>query len=110
MSRQQTKDALQKYGALTAEQIGARADLCMSTVSLHLKSLREKKEVHITAWIPLPPGKPGRNRPVYALGNVPDAVDLPRGRRARAKQVTTSRVALKCAARIDAGMWSGLMA
>ena len=109
MSLQSIREVLQRHGPMTAEQIGTRIDLGPSSVSLQLKTLRERKEVHICEWIPLSKGGPGRNRAVFALGDAPDVVDVPRGKRTRAKQVWVKPVIAARPAQPDCGMWSGLI-
>ena len=110
MSMQSIREVLQRHGPMTAEQIGTRIDLGPSSISAQLKMLRERKEVFIIKWIPLAKGGPGRNRALFALGNAPDAVDTPRGRRILARQAKAKPVAVRPSVRPDCGMWSGLMA
>ena len=110
MSMQSIREVLTRHGPMTAEQIGARIDLGPSSISAQLKMLRERKDVFIIKWIPLAKGGPGRNRALFALGNAPDAIDTPRGRRILARQARAKPVAVRPSVRPDCGMWSGLMA
>ena len=110
MSMKSIREVLTRHGPMTAEQIGARIDLGPSSISAQLKMLRERKEVFIIKWIPLAKGGSGRNRALFALGNAPDAIDTPRGKRILERQARAKPVAVRPSVRPDCGMWSGLMA
>ena len=115
MSMQSIREALTKHGNLSAAQIGARIDLGPSSVSDQLKKLRERKEIHICDWVLFAGFGPGRNCPIYALGNAPDAENKIRGRKAKIKAARAAKpVPVKSSpyaqAKQQAGMWGGLMA
>lgn len=117
---QSIREALTRHGPMTAAQLGARVELGPSSISSQLKSLREKREVHIMEWILYTGGGPGgRNTPIYALGDAPDAASKPRGKRALAEAAKESKAAKAAAmqtkaqayaeVRQQAGMWGGLI-
>jgi predicted ArsR family transcriptional regulator len=119
MSLQSIREALTRHGPMTTAQLGARVGLGPSSISAQLKSLRERREVHIMEWILFTGNGPGRNTPIYALGNAPDAASKPRGKRAlaeaakAAKEAKAAAVQAKARAyaevRQQAGMWGGLI-
>jgi len=115
MSLQSIREALTKHGQLSAAQLGDRIYLGPSSISSQLKTLRERKEVYICDWVLFAGFGPGRNTPIYALGNLPDAENKPRGRLAVAKAAKVATPAqvkssMYADAKRQAGMWSGLMA
>lgn len=123
MSMQSIREALTRHGPMTAAQLGARVELSPSSISSQLKSLRERREAHIMEWILYTGGGPGgRNTPIYAIGDAPDAASKPRGKRALSKAAKEAKAAkaAKAAAvqtkaqayaevRQQAGMWGGLI-
>lgn len=119
MSMQSIMEALTRHGPMTAAQLGARVELSPSSISSQLKSLREQREVHIVEWILYTGNGPGRNTPIYALGDAPDAASKPRGKRALAEEAKAAKavkaVAVQAKARAyaevrqQAGMWGGLI-
>ena len=118
MSLQSIREALTRHGQLSAAQLGERIDLGPSSISSQLKTLRDKREIYICEWVLFKGFGPGRNRPIYAVGDFPDAVSPTRGRRAKAKEEKLMKAAtpaqvkssMYAEARQQAGMWGGLMA
>lgn len=116
---QSIREALTRHGPMTAAQLGARVELGPSSISSQLKSLRERQEVHILDWMLFTGNGPGRNTPIYAIGNAPDAASKPRGKRALAEAAKESKAAKAAAVqakarayavvRQQAGMWGGLI-
>lgn len=119
MSMQSIREALTRHGPMTAAQLGARVELSPPSISSQLKNLREKREVHIMDWILFTGNGPGRNTPIYALGDAPDAASKPRGKRALSKAAKEAKAAKAAAVqakarayaevRQQAGMWGGLV-
>jgi predicted ArsR family transcriptional regulator len=104
---------------MTAAQLGARVELSPPSISSQLKNLRERREVHIMEWILFTGNGPGRNTPIHALGDAPDATSKTRGKRALAKAAKEAKASKAAAVqakarayaelRQQAGMWGGLV-
>ena len=115
MSKQEIREILKKRGPLTSADIGRYIDLGKSSVSTQIKGLKDLKEIYISGYEIKPDLVQGRNAPIYALGDQPDVIDLPRGKRAIAKlrnpPPDTRKNASTVIAEIknQAGIWGGLV-
>jgi hypothetical protein len=117
MTISQVREALRRHGPMTAEQMGQYIDLGKSCISAQTLSLREKKQVFIIGHKPRANGTQGRNAPIYALGNAPDAEDISRRMQARIKIEEAAKPPKKVdtfdkrhpGVRQSAGMWGALM-
>lgn len=63
------------HGPLTAQQIAAKGGFQRSVVNEGLRNLRAAKRVYVCGFQDT--GVQGRERPIYAVGNLPDAVFVP---------------------------------
>ena len=110
MSQQSIKEALTRHGQLSAAQLGERIKLGPSSVSAQLKTLRDKREIHVAGWLKFAGTGPGRSAPLYAIGNATDVPYTTRGKRALAKAPPKLIKASEYAeVRRQAGMWGGLL-
>ena len=110
MSQQSIKAALTRHGQLSAAQIGERIKLGPSSVSAQLKTLRDKREIHVAGWLKFSGTGPGRSASLYAIGNAPDVPYSTRGKRALSKAPAKPIKASEYAeVRRQAGMWGGLV-
>ena len=110
MSQQSIKAALTRHGQLSAAQIGDRIKLGPSSVSAQLKTLRDKREIHVAGWIKFAGKGPGRSAPLYAIGNAPDVPYTTRNKRlVNAKPAPVIKASEYADVRRQAGMWGGLL-
>lgn len=110
MSQQSIKAALTRHGQLSAAQIGDRIKLGPSSVSAQLKTLRDKREIHVAGWLKFAGKGPGRSAPLYAIGDATDVPYTTRNKRlVNAKPAPVIKASEYADVRRQAGMWGGLL-
>lgn len=110
MSQPSIKAALTRHGQLSAAQIGDRIKLGPSSVSAQLKTLRDKREIHVAGWIKFTGKGPGRSAPLYAIGDATDVPYTTRNKRlVNAKPAPVTKASEYAEVRRQAGMWGGLL-
>ena len=105
MSVEKITQILEAHGPMTTFGVAQHMPFSHTTVSVYLARMKRKNLLHITDWEARPPGKRGREAPIYKLGEAP-AMPAPHKPlvKPRPKPVRTTPEM-----RQEAGMWSGLL-
>lgn len=104
-------DAIHAHGPMTSKQIANHVDASSTSISLHLKRLKDRKLIYISGYV-VRLGAHGRDAPIYAMGNLPHAAvpkKVIKVKRQQTRPPTPSKIDLVRSANQAAGMWGGLM-